>query len=78
MSLYHTVRRNLGGWVGRAAVLGMFVGIPAMVWWVAMPQIATLPLDGSYRGLMSSMVVASVGFGLVCAWLVWQDLANEP
>lgn len=78
MKMTDTVRRNLGPWTGQAIVLGMFVGVPVAIWWVASPMIQTLPMDQSYRSLMSTMVLASVVFGLTSAFMVWRDLANEP
>ncbi|MCB9668228.1 MAG: hypothetical protein H6734_02030 [Alphaproteobacteria bacterium] len=65
-------------WLGRLVVLGAFVGIPLAVWWIASPLLGTKHVGEATRGLMTTLILASVVFGLTSAWMVWRDLDAEP
>lgn len=59
-------------------VVGSFIGLPLLVWWIASPMIASLPLSTGNRTMLSTFVLATVTFGGVSGFLVLRDLAEEP
>lgn len=64
--------------VRRVVVLGMFLGIPLYVWWVAAGMMPGLEMDPGIRFMLGSAVFATVVFGGMSAFLVWRDLDLEP
>ena len=76
--MIRTDQLSLAGVARVAIVLVMFLVVPVGVWWIAMPQITSLPMSESVRRLMVFAVLGTLAFAVASAYLVLKGMVEEP